>query len=151
MRTFALLAAAAVLGLQASPASAQGLVMQRSAYSVSQTMDRLEAALRAKGMKIFARVDHGADASSVGVSLRPTVLLIFGNPKIGTQLLTSNQMVGIDLPLKALVWEDADGNVWLGYNHPQYIARRFGIEDRQQVIAKMSGALKKFAAKATGR
>jgi uncharacterized protein (DUF302 family) len=150
MRTFALLVLAAALSAHIDVAGAQGLVIQRSTHNVTQTTDRLESVLRAKGMKIFARIDHSAGAQSVGVALPPTILLVFGNPKIGTQLLTSNRMVGIDLPLKALIWEDADANVWFAYNDPAYIARRFDIENRQQVVAKMRGALKKFAAHAIG-
>ncbi|MFQ5756540.1 MAG: DUF302 domain-containing protein [Acidiferrobacterales bacterium] len=146
----ALLVLAAALSAHIDVAGAQGLVIQRSTHNVTQTTDRLESVLRAKGMKIFARIDHSAGAQSVGVELPPTILLVFGNPKIGTQLLTSNRMVGIDLPLKALIWEDADANVWLAYNDPAYIARRFDIENRKQVIGKMRGALKKFTTHATG-
>lgn len=150
MRMLALLVLAAALSAHIDVAGAQGLVIQRSTHNVTQTTDRLESVLRAKGMKIFARIDHSAGAQSVGVELPPTILLVFGNPKIGTQLLTSNRMVGIDLPLKALIWEDADANVWLAYNDPAYIARRFDIENRKQVIGKMRGALKKFTTHATG-
>ncbi|MFQ5936887.1 MAG: DUF302 domain-containing protein, partial [Acidiferrobacterales bacterium] len=93
----------------------------------------------------------GANARRIGVDLRPVQLLIFGSPKIGSQLLTSNPMVGLDLPMKALAWEDDDGKVWLAYNRPQYLADRYDIRDRAAVIAKMKGALEKFANAATRR
>lgn len=137
--------------LLAPAANASGLALTRSAYSVAETIDRLEAALRAKGLTIFARIDHGANARRIGVDLRPVQLLIFGSPKIGSQLLTSNPMVGLDLPMKALAWEDDDGKVWLAYNRPQYLADRYDIRDRAAVIAKMKGALEKFANAATRR
>ena len=140
----------AALSANIDVAGAQGLGTQRSTHHVTQTTDRLESVLRAEGMKIFARIDNTAGAQSMGVALPPTNLLVFGNPKIGTQLLIGNRMVGIDLPLKALIWEDVDANVWLAYNDPAYIARRFDIENQQHVIAKMRGALIKFAAHASG-
>ena len=150
MRTRALLVLVAALSANIDVAGSQGLGTQRSTHHVTQTTDRLESVLRAEGMKIFARIDHSAGAQSMGVALPPTNLLVFGNPKIGTQLLIGNRMVGIDLPLKALIWEDVDANVWLAYNDPAYIARRFDIENQQHVIAKMRGALIKFAAHASG-
>lgn len=140
---------AALVFFAAATHASGGLVLKRSSYGVSETLDRLESMLRAKGLKIFARIDHGAGAEGVGIALRPTQLLIFGNPKLGSQLFTSNQLAGIDLPMKALAWQDADGHVWLAYNDPGYIAARHGIEDRSEVIAKMSGALKKLTGKAT--
>ena len=123
---------------------------QPSSHSVTQSTESLETVLRSEVMKIFARIDHSAGAESMGGALAPTNLLVFGNPKIGTQLLIGNRMVGIDLPLKALIWEDVDAYVWLAYNDPAYIARRFDIENQQHVIAKMRGALIKFAAHASG-
>jgi uncharacterized protein (DUF302 family) len=145
--TLAVLIAGLVL---ISPAGyASGLVLTRSTHSVGETVDRLETVLRNKGLKIFARIDHAAGAKGVGVDLRPTQLLLFGNPKLGSQLLTSNQLAGIDLPMKALVWEDAEGQVWLAYNDPGYIASRHGIDDRPDVTSKMSGALKKLTGNAT--
>lgn len=105
-------------------------------------MDNLEGIVKKKGFTVFARVDHAAGASKVGETLRPTQLLIFGNPKVGTALLTSNQSVGLDLPIKVLVWEDGEGTVWLAYNDPAYIAARHGIEDKDAVVSKMTGALK---------
>ncbi|HHH45064.1 MAG TPA: DUF302 domain-containing protein [Gammaproteobacteria bacterium] len=126
-----------------------GLVTVKSAFSVPVTLDRFEDAVREKGMRVFARVDHSKGAAGVSMQLRPTVLLIFGNPKIGTLLMQSNQNAGIDLPLKVLAREDENGDVWLVYNDPAYIASRHGITDRDPVIAKMSKALQGFAAAAT--
>lgn len=126
-----------------------GLVNLRSQYDVKQTLDRFEAAATAAGLKVFARIDHAKGAAAVGKSLRPTQLLIFGSPQLGTDLMSSDQRVGIDLPLKALAWQDAEGMVWLSYTRPAYLLGRFGIEDRPQIEQKMSGALARFAKAAT--
>ena len=107
--------------------SVEGVLVQRSAFSVRRTMDRLEAQVRQRGLRVFARIDHAAGAASVGSPLRPTELLIFGHPQGGTPLLTEAQTMGIDLPLKGLAWEDADGQVWLGCNDVAYLARRHGL------------------------
>jgi uncharacterized protein (DUF302 family) len=133
----------------AANAAGGGITVTRSAHDVNETINRLEAALRAKGITIFARIDHAANAKRVDISLRPEQLLIFGNPKLGSPLMQSNAMVGLDLPLKALAWEDADGKVWLAYTDPKTIAARYRIEDRSALIDKMTGALKNFAATAT--
>ncbi|BFN12357.1 MULTISPECIES: DUF302 domain-containing protein [Marinobacter] len=109
--------------------AADGLIWLESPHSPKQTMDKLEAIVKEKGLKVFARIDHAQGAEGVGESLRPTELLIFGNPKGGTPLMQCAQTAGIDLPLKALVWEDEDGKVWLGYNDPQYLAERHGVPD----------------------
>jgi uncharacterized protein (DUF302 family) len=106
-----------------------GLITIASNHSVKDTIDRVQAALAAKGIAVFARVDHAAGAASVGMSLRPTELLIFGNPRAGTPLMQAKQIVGIDLPLKLLAWEDAAGKVWLSYNDPRWLARRYGLPD----------------------
>src|SRR5262249_4728845 len=98
--------------------AADGLITLPSNYEPKETMDRLEAEIRARGMVVFARVDHAAGAAQVGLSLRPTEVLIFGNAKAGTPLMQAEQTIGIDLPLKALVWQDANGKVWLSYNAP---------------------------------
>jgi uncharacterized protein (DUF302 family) len=104
--------------------SADGLVRVKSHYAPKETIDRLEKLLKEKGMTMFARVDHAAGASKVGKTLRPTELLIFGNPQGGTPLMECAQSAGIDLPMKAMAWEDAKGQTWLGYNDPAWIARR---------------------------
>jgi uncharacterized protein (DUF302 family) len=110
-----------------SPAiSENGLTTVFSAHSAKQTMDRLEAEVTAKGLTVFARIDHAAGAKEAGLSLRPTELLIFGNAKGGTPLMQALQTTGIDLPLKALVWEDPGGKVWLSYNEPAWIVQRHG-------------------------
>jgi len=105
---------------------ADGLVAVKSPHSPKDTMDRLEAQLRQKGLTIFARIDHAAGAARVGQTIRPTEVLIFGNPQGGTPFMQCAQTVGIDLPLKALVWQDASGQVWLGYNDPSFLAKRHG-------------------------
>lgn len=106
---------------------ADGLVTVKSPHSPKATMDRLEALLHQKGMTVFARIDHAAGAAKVGKTLRATELLIFGNPQGGTPFMECSQTVGIDLPLKALVWTDASGQVWLGYNDPAFLAQRHGV------------------------
>ena len=107
--------------------SDNGLITVRSNFSVAQTVTRLITAVTSRGMTIFAVVDHGDGAAIAGMSLRPTQLVLFGNPKGGTPLMQENQTSGIDLPLKALAWEDADGKVWLAYNDPAWIAQRHGL------------------------
>jgi len=123
------LTAAAVANLveskpEASSMAEDGLVSIASKYSVKDSLDRLEADLKAKNITVFARVDHAAGAASVAMPLRPTEVLIFGNPKAGTPLMQANQTIGIDLPLKILGWQDAEDKVWLTYNDPSWLARR---------------------------
>jgi uncharacterized protein (DUF302 family) len=103
-----------------------GINTLASAFGPKDTMDRLEAAVRAKGMTVFARIDHAAGAAEVGLSLRPTEILIFGNARAGTPLMQAKQTIGIDLPLKALVWQDASGKTWLSYNDPAWMVARHG-------------------------
>ena len=112
-------------------------------------MDRLEAEIGANGMKVFARIDHAAGAAEVGLELRPTELIIFGNARGGTPLMQSVQTVGIDLPLKALVWEDASGTTWVSHNEPSWIAQRHGVENVEPVVSKMTAALRAMSRKAT--
>ena len=139
-----------LLALGASAALAtDGMRTLQSTHAVGETMDRLETALRGAGFKIFVRVDHGAGAKSVGMPLAPAELLIFGKPDIGTRLMQSQPSVGIELPLKYLVWEDADGKVMVGWNDPAWLTERHGIADRAPVVQKMQGALQKFASEAT--
>ena len=122
-----------------------GLVTLKSHHSVTETLDLFESAIRDKGMTVFARIDHRKGAAGVGLELRPTEVLVFGNPKVGTLLMQSDQTAGIDLPLKALAWQDGQGAVWLSYNDPAWIVRRHDIKNRDAVVAKMQGALKTFA------
>jgi uncharacterized protein (DUF302 family) len=105
-----------------------GLVTIASNHSVNATIDRVADSLTAKGIAIFARIDHAAGATSVGLPLRPTELLIFGNPKAGTPLMQSRQTIGIDLPLKCLGWQDEAGRVWLSYNDVRWLAQRHGLD-----------------------
>ena len=107
--------------------AADGLTTIRSSYGPKDTMNRLEAEVKAKGMTVFARIDHAAGAAAVGLSLRPTELLIFGNARGGTPLMQADQAIGIDLPLKAVVYEDAAGKTWLAYNDPHWLASRHGL------------------------
>jgi uncharacterized protein (DUF302 family) len=109
----------------------EGIVSRASKYSVPETLDRVGALLQSKGIKIFVRVDHSGEAEKVGLKMPPTQLLIFGNPKGGTQVMLAAPTAALDLPLKALAWQDADGKVWLSYNDPEYIQKRFGLTDEQ--------------------
>jgi len=127
----------------------EGLLSIRSRFGPNETMDRLEAAIRAQGMKVFARIDHAAGASEAGLELRPTEVIIFGNARGGTPLMQSVQTVGIDLPVKALVWDDASGTTWLSYNEPSWIAQRHGVANAEPVVSKMSAALSAISRKAT--
>ncbi len=126
--------------------SDDGLVTVACRHSVKEAIDRLEAALRAKGVTVFARVDHAAGAATVDMPLRPTEVLIFGNPKAGTPLMQEKQTIGLDLPLKILAWEDEKGSVWLTYNAPEWLARRYGLGDSAKpAVEALSIVLANFA------
>jgi uncharacterized protein (DUF302 family) len=127
----------------------QGLTTIKSSHSPQETMNRLEAAVKARGLTVFARIDHAAGASAAGLSLRPTEVLIFGNAKGGTPLMQAVQTVGIDLPLKALVWQDAIGDTWLSWNDPAWLAARHGISEAETVAAKLAAVLDDIAKAAT--
>jgi uncharacterized protein (DUF302 family) len=130
--------------------AADGLITIKSGHGPEETMNRLEAEVRTRGMTVFAHIDHAAGAAAVGLPLRPTELLIFGDAKAGTPLMQSNQLVGIDLPLKVLVWQDAAGIAWLSYQDPVFLAQRHGLDDAGQTRAKgMAAALAAIANKAT--
>ena len=129
--------------------AADGLVVLKSNHSVAATADKLEAVLSENGMKIMNRIDHAAGAESVDLELRPTEVVIFGNPKVGSPLMQCAQSVAVDLPQKALIWEDESGQVWLGYNDPEYLKARHAIEGCDAVLEKVSGALSNFAGAAT--
>lgn len=117
-----------VASLSVGAAQAAGnLVTKPSKYSVPETIDRIEKAITAKGMQIFARINHGGEAKNVGLEMKPTELLIFGNPKGGTALMVARPTVAIELPMKALAWEDKDGKVWLTYNAPELLKERHGV------------------------
>ena len=128
-----------------------GLVTVTSAHDFGTTLARLVAALGAKGITIFARIDHAAGAAGAGLALRPTTLLVFGNPVAGTPLMQAAQTAGIDLPLKALVWQDADGTVRLSYNDPAWVAARHAIGERvDPAIAALRAGIEALARHATG-
>lgn len=130
--------------------AAEGLITIRSAHGPEETMSRFEAEIRARGMTVFARIDHAAGAAGAGLQLRPTDLLIFGNAKAGTPLMQQVQTAGIDLPLKALVWQDASGATWLSYNDPAWIAQRHGLDEAASAtVNAMTQALHAIAGKAT--
>ena len=137
-----------LLALSAISASAaDGLVAVKSAHSVKDTMDRFEAAAKGKGLNVFLRVDHAAGAKKIGKELRPTELLVFGNPQGGTPLMECAQTAGIDLPLKLLAWQDAAGQSWLGYNDPAYLAKRHEAGNCA-VVPNLQKALAGLAAEA---
>lgn len=142
--------ALALLGLISTAATAgEGLVSVKSAHDVPATADKLVAALEEKGMKVFARIDHAAGAKKVDMTLEPTELVIFGNPKLGTALMKCGHSIAIDLPLKALIWEDGDGQTWLGYNDPAYLAARHKLEGCEKPLEKMGKGVAGFAKAAT--
>jgi uncharacterized protein (DUF302 family) len=129
--------------------AAEGLITLRSNFGPNETMNRFEAEVHARGMTVFAHIDHAAGAADVGLPLRPTDLLIFGAAKGGTPLMQSVQTIGIDLPLKALVWQDESGATFLSYNDPAFLAHRHGLgEEGKSVVEAISGALKLIAATA---
>ena len=128
--------------------AADGVIEVKSANGVKDTINKLESAAKERGLIIFARIDHAAGAQKIGKTLRPTELIIFGNPQGGTPLMECAQSAGIDLPLKALAWEDAAGQTWLGYNDPQYLATRHGAKDCAPVVAGLRKALAGLAAEA---
>lgn len=130
--------------------AADGLVAVKSPHSAKATMDRLEEVVKQRGLNVFARIDHAAGAAKVGKSLRPTEVLIFGNPQGGTPFMECAQSVGIDLPLKALVWEDGSAQVWLGYNDPAFLARRHAVA-QCPVVENLRKALSGLAEAAVAR
>ena len=130
-----------------SSATENGIVNQPSSHSVGQTVEKLESILRAKGVALFALVDHSGEAEKVGLQMRPTKLLIFGNPKAGTPLMLAAPSTAIDLPLKILVWEDSQSKVWISYNSPQYLQKRHGFPEE---LIKNIGVVENLAAAAAG-
>ena len=146
MAVFRSLLAAALVSVAARARAADGLIAIKSPHSAAITMNRLEDIVKQRGLTVFARIDHAAGAAKVGKTLRPTEVLIFGNPQGGTPLMECAQSAGIDLPLKALVWEDASAQVWLGYNDPAYLAQRHGaaqcpvVENLTKALSSLAGA-----------
>jgi len=128
-----------------------GLVSVESRFGVAETIDRLAGIATSAGLRVFARIDHAAGAREVDASLRPTELLIFGHPKGGTPLMQDRQLAGIDLPIKALAWEDEQGKVWLSYNDAQWLAERHNLgEDSGSAVAAIAEGMKKVVAAAAG-
>jgi len=147
-KVFILIAAICLWEVQAM--AADGLITLRSSYGPKETMNKLETEVKAKGLTVFARIDHAAGAAEVGLPLPPTELLIFGNAKGGTPLMQSVQTIGIDLPLKALVWQDASGTTWLSYNDPNWLAKRHGLgHEADAPVKAISAALDAMAKAAT--
>ncbi|RAZ89734.1 hypothetical protein DPM33_16215 [Mesorhizobium hawassense] len=131
--------------------SNNGLVSVESRFGVPETIDRLVATVTGAGLRVFARIDHAAGAHEVGAALRPTELLIFGHPKGGTPLMQDRQLAGIDLPIKALAWEDEQGKVWLSYNDAHWLAARHGLGDSsREAVAAIAAGMQKVVAAAAG-
>jgi uncharacterized protein (DUF302 family) len=126
-----------------------GITILVSQFDPRTTMDRLVSAVEKRGIGILARIDHAAAAEKAGLALRPTELLVFGNPRVGTALMQAQQTAGIDLPLKALVWLDAKGKTWLAYDNPDWIAARHGITGADNSLKAMTAVLADLAAEAT--
>jgi uncharacterized protein (DUF302 family) len=125
----------------------EGLITLKSEFGPDKTMSRLEAEIKAHGMSVFARINHAALAAEVGLALQPTEVILFGNPRGGTPLMQAKQTMGIDLPLKALVWQDASGQTWLSYNEPVWLATRHEVTGVDGPLAAMTKALGDIAAK----
>ena len=136
-------------GIAVAGASDDDMITKKSSYDVATTLDRLEKIVEEKGIRVMARVDHAKNAQDVSMELRPTQLLIFGNPKLGTALMQVDQRIGLDLPMKVLVWEDQNGNVWLAYVDPRELAERHGIDGDHEVVTKLRKALDAFTTAAT--
>ncbi len=130
-----------VLTISAPAHAAEGMIDVESSFGVEETGDRLYNVLKEKGMTIFNRVKHSDAAKNVGVELRETELIIFGNPKVGSPLMKCQQSVAIDLPQKALIWKDSEGKVWISYNNPRYLEKRHNISNCEEVISKIDKAL----------
>jgi len=122
-------------------AAADGVINVPSDFSVKETADRMERILKEKGMTIFNRIKHSEGAGKVGIELRETELIIFGNPKVGSPLMECQQSVAIDLPQKALIWKDDKSKIWISYNDPKYLVKRHNITSCQEVILKIEKAL----------
>ena len=139
----------AIFLIVTTAAAGDGLISVKSSHDVKATADRLEDILNKKGMNVFIRINHASGAKKVGKELRPTELVVFGNPKVGTPLMQCSQSVAIDLPQKAIIWQDDKGQVWLSYNDPNYLSRRHGLSECAEVIQKVEKALNNFAKAAT--
>lgn len=145
---FSLMVAVCALTFSSIAKADDHMIVKESSKSVAETIDALQTALEAKGISIMGRVDHQANAKNAGLDMPPTMLLIFGNPKMGTPLMLANRKIGIDLPMKALAWEDG-GKVYLAYTDPKELKDRYDIDDKDELFAKMGKALGAFTDKAT--
>ncbi len=143
--------AALAFSVQPAKADGDGLIVKSSDFNVVKTLDRLGIALERAGITVFSRIKHNRGAEKVGMTLAPTETIIFGNPKLGTPLMQSNPAIGLDLPLKAVAWQAADGSTKIAYTDPAWLAKRYGITDKEPVFMKMTGALNKFTDMATKR
>jgi uncharacterized protein (DUF302 family) len=140
-----LAAAAAIVVIPSMAWTADNrMVAKKSPHSVAATLDRLAAVLTARGIGIAARVDHAAAAQKIGQPLKPTQVLMFGNPKLGTPLMQSNRRIGVDLPMKVLAWEDDGGQVWVAYTKPDVLKSEYAIGGRDDIFNEMSQALDKL-------
>jgi uncharacterized protein (DUF302 family) len=142
--------AAALFVLAAPIAHAQepGLVVKESKVSVKETLDAMTKALEEKGIKVALRVDHAAAAKAAGLDMPATEVIMFGNPRLGTPLMQSNPHIAIDLPMKAVAWQDKAGKTWIGYTPPDALKARYGIKDKDEVFKTMTGALEAFTSAA---
>ena len=145
----AILAALLIVFIAIPVAAADGVINVPSAFNVAETADRMESILKEKGMTIFNRIKHSEGAGIIGIELRDTELIIFGNPKVGSPLMRCQQIVAIDLPQKALIWQDDKAKVWISYNDPRYLEKRHGIYGCEEVISKIEKALASIAKSAS--
>lgn len=129
----------------------EGMVNVESMFSVENTANRMENILKEKGMTIFNRINHSQSAGKIGIELRDTQLIIFGNPKAGSPLMKCQQSIGIDLPQKALIWKDENNKVWISYNNPRYLEKRHEISDCEKAIAKVENVLANITKSAAGK
>ncbi|MFC1868315.1 DUF302 domain-containing protein [Thermodesulfobacteriota bacterium] len=141
----------ALLIMTISSYAAEGMIDVESSFGVKETGDRLESVLKEKGMTIFNRIKHSEAAKNVGVELRETELIIFGNPKVGSPLMNCQQSVAIDLPQKALIWKDREDKTWISYNNPRYLEKRHNISECEEVISKIEKALAGIARAASAK
>ena len=131
--------------------ASDGMISSASQFSVDETVTRFETILKEKGLTLFAKIDHAANAANIDVAMSPTVLIIFGNPKVGTPLMQCAQQAAIDLPQKVLIWQNEKGEVWLSYNDPQYLKNRHAITGCDPVIGKITKVLNMLSESATSK
>ena len=148
---FKYLTLALILGASVQVNAAESVTSLESHYSAKQTADRFVSIIKDKGFTLFTRIDHQQNAANVDLTLRPTEVIIFGNPRIGTQLMICSQQVGIDLPQKVLITQDANNKVWLSYNNPQYIKQRHNIKGCDKIINKISAVLNTLGMASTSK